>query len=258
MILDLSDMDQHSFDIAQRFFTAKFPHAECAFVAGSLMRGEGKPHSDIDLVVLYGPDFMAVRREAHVFKGVLIDVFLHNEQAQDFFFDKDVRRGVCALLSMIVEGRVIGKDAALAEKRKRMAQALIEKGPPPLDESDLKRRRYFISDLLDDLRDDRPPGEVIGCLSGLFVLLGDFHLRAQNQWSGNGKGLIRSLRKLDADFAARYEQDFAKAFQGDLSPIEKLVVDVLQPYGGLFWDGHYDLAPDDWKNFGDAPISKLP
>ena len=63
MILDLSDMEQHSFDIAQRFFTAKFPDAECAFVAGSLMRGEGKPHSDIDLVVLYGPDFMAVRRE---------------------------------------------------------------------------------------------------------------------------------------------------------------------------------------------------
>ena len=258
MILDLSDMEQHFLDIGQRFLTAKFPGAECAFVAGSLMRGEGKPHSDIDLVVLYGPDFMAVRREAHAFEGVLIDVFLHNEQAQDFFFDKDVRRGMCALLSMMVEGRVIGKDAALAEKRKRMAQALIEKGPPPLDESELKRRRYFISDLLDDLRDDRPSGEVIGCLSGLFLLLGDFHLRAQNQWSGNGKGLIRSLRKLDAAFAARYEQDFTKAFQGDLSPIEKLVVDVLQPYGGLFWDGHYDLAPGDWKNFGDAPISKLP
>jgi len=250
MILDLSDMEQHAFDIAQRFVATKFPDAECAFVAGSLMRGEGKPHSDIDLVVLYGPDFTAVRREAHAFEGVPIDVFLHNEQAQDFFFDKDVRRGVCALLSMIVEGRVIGKDTALAEKRKRKAQALIEKGPPPLDESDLKRRRYFISDLLDDLRDDRPPGEVTGCLSGLFFLLGDFHLRAQNQWSGNGKGLIRRLRKLDAGFAARYEQDFAKAFQGDLAPVEKLVVDVLHPYGGLLWDGHYDLAPDDWKNFG--------
>ena len=211
MILDLSDMEQHAFDIAQRFVAATFPDAECAFVAGSLMRGEGKPHSDIDLVLLYGPDFTAVRREAHAFEGVPID---------------------------------------LAEKRKRMAQALIEKGPPRLDESDLKRRRYFISDLLDDLRDDRPPGEVTGCLSGLFFLLGDFHLRAQNQWSGNGKGLIRRLRKLDADFAARYEQDFAKAFQGDLAPIEKLVVDVLRPYGGLFWDGHYDLAPNDWKSFG--------
>ena len=139
----LGDMEQHAFDIAQRFVAAKFPDAECAFVAGSLMRGEGKPHSDIDLVVLYGPDFMAVRREAHAFEGVPIDVFLHNEQAQDFFFDKDVRRGVCALLSMIFEGRVIGKDTALAEKRKRMAQALIEKGPPPLDACDLKRRRYF-------------------------------------------------------------------------------------------------------------------
>ena len=242
-------MEQHASEIAQRFFTAKFPDAECAFVAGSIMRGEGKPHSDIDVVVLYGPDFTDVRRELHVFEGILIDTFLHNEQAQDFFFDKDVRRGVCALLSMVVEGRVIGRNIALAEKRKRMAQALIEKGPPPLDESDLKRRRYFISDLLDDLIDDRPTGEVMGCLSGLFFLLGDFHLRARNQWSGNGKGLIRRLRKLDADFAARYEQDFARAFRGNLMPIEKLVVDVLQPYGGLFWDGHCDLAPDDWKNF---------
>ncbi len=242
-------MEQHASEIAQRFFTAKFPDAECAFVAGSIMRGEGKAHSDIDVVVLYGPDFTDVRRESHVFEGIPIDTFLHNEQAQDFFFDKDVRRGVCALLSMVVEGRVIGRNIALAEKRKRMAQALIEKGPPPLDESDLKRRRYFISDLLDDLIDDRPKGEVMGCLSGLFLQLADFHLRAQNQWSGNGKGLIRHLRKLDAAFAARYEQDFAKAFRGDLAPIEKLVVDVLQPYGGLFWDGHCDLAPDDWKNF---------
>ena len=101
MILDLIDMEQHAFDIAQRFVAATFPDAECAFVAGSLMRGEGKPHSDIDLVVLYGPDFMAVRREAHVFESVPIDVFLHNEQAQDFFFDKDIRRGVCALLSRL-------------------------------------------------------------------------------------------------------------------------------------------------------------
>ena len=66
----------------------------------------------------------------------------------------------------------------------------------------------------------------------------------------DGARPARAGAELDADFAARYEQDFAKAFRGDLAPIEKLVVDVLQPYGGLFWDGHYDLAPDDWKNFG--------
>ena len=68
------------------------------------MRGEGKLHSDIDLVVLYGPEFTAVRREAHAVEGVPIEVLLHNEQARDFFFDKDVSRGVCIMPSMIVGG----------------------------------------------------------------------------------------------------------------------------------------------------------
>lgn len=39
--------------IANHVFAARFQGASCAFVAGSIMRGEGTPSSDIDLVVVF-------------------------------------------------------------------------------------------------------------------------------------------------------------------------------------------------------------
>jgi predicted nucleotidyltransferase len=38
---------------AQAVMTERYPDADFAFVAGSVIRGQGTAHSDIDLVVVY-------------------------------------------------------------------------------------------------------------------------------------------------------------------------------------------------------------
>jgi predicted nucleotidyltransferase len=39
---------------ASALLASRYPSADCAFVAGSIMRGEGTLLSDIDLVVIFG------------------------------------------------------------------------------------------------------------------------------------------------------------------------------------------------------------
>ena len=243
-------MDQQKcITVAQKFFDEHFSTAECAFVAGSIMRGEGKPHSDIDFVILYGKDFEDVRRESQIYNGTPIEVFVHNEQAQDYFFAKDIKRGMCVMPSMVAEGHIIGRNITLGQHRQEKAKNIIKQGPPVLELQEMNRRKYAISDSLDDLRDERSLGEVMGSLSDLYQSLGDFYLRAQGEWSGHGKGLIRRLRQVDAGFSERYENAFSKAFNGNLSDLMKLVEAVLQPYGGFYWDGDCQKASDDWKTF---------
>jgi hypothetical protein len=242
-------MSEKYLNIAKSYIEQNYPDAECAFVAGSIMRGEGKPHSDIDLVVIYSDDFDAVRRESKVFNDVPIESFVHNERSLKYFIDLDVDGGVPSMPSMIVEGIVIGPNTSLGMDLKAYAEEIIAKGPKQLDEASMLRARYGLTDLFDDIRDDRPYGEYIGCVTELYKKLGDFYLRSNGLWSGSGKGLIKQLRNADLVFAERYEMSFKVAFEGDKSQLDKLITDVLEPHGGLFWDGDYQLAPKTWQQF---------
>lgn len=234
---------------ARAFYDEHFADAECGFIAGSVMRGEGGPHSDVDLVVLYDSRYEEPHRESHIYQNVPIEVFVHNEQAQDYFLEGDRKRGMNVMPSMITEGIVIGRNSELAEQRKAIARRITEQGPPPLNETAQLRARYVITDLCDDLRDPRCRGQVMGILSKLFTVLGDFYLRVQNHWSGDGKALIKRLRDQNADYAARYEQVFDQAFRGDLAPLLAFAEETLQPYGGFHWAGDWQLASSDWREF---------
>jgi predicted nucleotidyltransferase len=240
-------MSEKYLEIAKNYLSQNYPDAECAFVAGSIMRGEGKPHSDIDLVVIYGDAFDTVRRESKIFETVPIESFVHNEKSLKYFINLDVDGGVPSMPSMVSEGLIIGSNKSLAMSLKAYAQEVIAKGPKPLDKAAMLRARYGLTDLLDDIRDERPYGEYIGCVSEIYKKLGDFYLRSKCRWSGSGKGLIKQLNNIDSKFAKRYEMTFKQAFEGDKSQLEKLIIDVLEPHGGIFWDGDYQLAPKTWQ-----------
>ncbi|MGM0422612.1 MAG: nucleotidyltransferase domain-containing protein [Pseudomonadota bacterium] len=239
----------HYLSSAQEFYDLHFADAACGFVAGSVMRGEGGQHSDIDLVVLYGDNFDDPRRESYSYKDIPIEVFIHNEQAQDYFFDMDRRRGVNAMPSMVCEGVIIGANTELAERRKSIARKVTAQGPAPLSDSEHKRARYVITDLCDDLRDPRSRGEVLGILSALYPALGDFYLRAQNRWSGNGKSLIKRLQETDSAFAAEYERVFDQAFQDKFDPLLQFTETTLAPFGGFHWAGDRQKASAEWRHF---------
>lgn len=232
---------------AEAFLAKEHPQALCAFVAGAHRRGEQLPSSDIDLVIMYGPAFQQPHRNSYIFDGWPIEIFVQNVKAQEFFLERDRQRGMCVLASMIVEGVAIGPDPVFARMRQDRARDFIAAGPLLLGPDEIEKRVYQICDALDDLRDSRPDGEILGCLANLYLQLGDLHLRAKGLWSGHGKQLFRRLKLADEKLAGRYERAFAKAHQRDMRPLFALAEEILEPLGGFNWAGYYAAASDKWR-----------
>ncbi len=149
-------------DVAEDVLKTFHPNARCAFISGSITRGQGTATSDIDLAILYGDDFTDIHRDTIIHQGWLVELFVHNEQAQNYFFDKDIKKGTGTMVHMVATGIPIGPDMDIARTRQQYAQSLINAGPPAWDPARIDRERYFISCELDDLSDPRPKLEQNG------------------------------------------------------------------------------------------------
>lgn len=241
--------NENVLDVALTLKKLRYPDAAVAFAAGSVFRGEGSPWSDIDLIVLYDDPFDDVGRETIEAEGWPVEVFLHNVQSLNYFFDEDRKRGMPVLMNMVCEGIEIPGPCALSRQQKANAKRLIDQGPPALSDEDMQVSRYFISDALDDLRGVVKPDEQYAILGRLYVDLANFHLRANGHWSGVGKGLPRALQRYAPEIAASYLTAFDLAFQNE--GIEKLFVladDILNPHGGRLLH-HKQKAGVQWRNF---------
>jgi predicted nucleotidyltransferase len=167
------------FDAARVICSQRYPDAAAAFAAGSLMRGEGTPYSDLDLVVVYSA-LPAAYRESFRFQGLPVEVFVHDPETLEYcFVEMDVASGIPALPHMVMEGQEVPRATDLSRRLKARAAALIDAGPPPLDVEGERRRRYMLSALLDDLRGWQSTEELMACGARLFEELADYCLRAR-------------------------------------------------------------------------------
>lgn len=252
-LLDMTKDNRPPFlDVAKRALAKYYPGALGGFVAGSIIRGEGTPTSDIDIAVLFDETFEDVHRNTVLEEDWLIEFFVHNPKAQDFYFDKDRQRGMCVMPQMVAEGIVIPGDHPLLEIQKERARGIIAAGPLPLSDVQSDLMRYTVSALVDDLEGVTDQAVINAVLALLHDKLGDFHLRAAGKWSGFGKSLLRCLRAQDAVFAEAFERAFAAGFSGDgTHEIAALAARVIAPFGGRLQEGYRSAAPDTWKAFKD-------
>ncbi len=112
---------------------------------------------------------------------------------------------------------------------------------------DISRKRYAISDLIDDLRDPRNAIEAAAIIGRLHEQLGDFYFRSLGMWSASGKHIPRRRKKLDAALSTRWEEAFLDAWSGQRSKLIQLTEEILHPHGGLLFDGYRQDAPGDWR-----------
>lgn len=226
-----------------------YPKAECAFIAGSIIRGAATEKSDIDITVIHNEGFEDVHRFSTIEGGWPIEFFVQNEQANQYFMNKDRERGMAVMMDMMVNGKVLPTENATSLRIRAEARKLLELGPPKLTESEIDDRRYFITDLLDDLDPSRPHLELIGIIARLYEQVGDFYLRSRGEWSGHSKSLGRLLQKNHPIFAIQFEAAFKDAVRCDLKPLITLVNEVLTPAGGPLFSGYKRAAPADWRDF---------
>lgn len=232
-------MRHNYLDIAKDYINKYHSKAQACFIAGSMLRGEEKSHSDIDIYILYADEYLPKSyRDSVIHNGRMIELFVHRASSYEYV-KKSERSGGCAVMMHIIRDGHPYLDNNIAQAKKVEAAAVIAGGPDPFDQAAFDHRRYRISDLADDLRDSRPIDELYAILSFLYADLPDFYLRANKQWSGKAKALNRMLKKYDPAFADRYFAAFRAAFiDGNVKPVLDLCDEVLKPYGGYFWAGY--------------------
>ena len=241
---------------AKRALAERYPDAELAFLAGSVVRGDATATSDLDLVVVFGRLDRAYR-QSFTLDGWPIEAFMHDPQTLRYFMEEvDGARGVPSMPAMISEGIAIPEVTALARNLQSCANAVLDAGPPPLSPEELDSRRYAITDMAEDLVDPRSHIEARATGIQLYPLMAEFALRARGEWSATGKTLPRRLSDADPDLAQAFEAAFDALFEGrDTGPVIALAERILQPHGGRRRDGYEAFAPADWRKEWETPCA---
>ncbi|ARI79050.1 nucleotidyltransferase domain-containing protein [Halobacillus mangrovi] len=223
-------------EAARKFVNNHFPECQAALLAGSVVRGEGTETSDLDIVV-FDERLPSSYRESLYEYGWPIEVFAHNFTSYKEFYKSDIERARPSLPRMVAEGIIIKKDVRVKVLKQEAAQ-ILEQGPAPWTEEDIRSKRYFLTDTLDDFIgcEDRAEGMFIA--QTLAELTAEFILRTNNQWVGSSKWWARALRQFDKKFAERLFYTFDCYFRNDEKElVMNLVKDVLRPYGGRLFEG---------------------
>ena len=224
-------------EAAARLWRERYDASRVIFLAGSVMRGEATPASDLDLVVVH-ERLPRAYREAFVYEGWPVEAFVHDADSIEVFFEADRRRGRPDMMSMVWEGVEIPEACEFSARLKRRARELLDAGPPPLDEDELTLRRYRLTDWVDDMRFPRSDEELVGTGVYLYQDAADFYLRSRGLWAAHSKTIPRRLRAADAAFAARFTHAFDALFAGKRAePAAALVAELLDPFGGLLFEG---------------------
>jgi predicted nucleotidyltransferase len=248
-------MSEPIIDVANAIHSDRYKEAVAIFAAGSIIRGEGTPFSDLDLVVVYA-QLPCAYRESFRFGGYPVEAFVHDPATLEYFFlEVDRPSGVPALPQMVVEGIEVPSPSEMSRELKRRAASVIAAGPPPLDSESERRMRYFVSDLLDDLRAPRSQEELIGAGARLYEQLADYHLRRQGLWSAKGKAIPRILQQADPTLYARYSDAFAALFTGgEPEAVIRLAEGLLSEAGGTLFEGYRADAPPAWRRQPDTAV----
>jgi hypothetical protein len=176
----------HLTKITNEILTSRYSSARVIFLAGSIVRGEGTPYSDLDLVVIFD-SLTAAYRESFYFQGFPVEAFVHDPETLNYFLlEMDRLSGIPALAQMILEGIEIPAPNELSQSLKSLAALVIESGPPALSDQDIQKMRYNLTNLIDDIRQFNSKDELVASGTALYESLADYYFRTNNLWSAKG------------------------------------------------------------------------
>ncbi len=220
----------------------RFPQAQALFCGGSVVRGDHTAHSDLDIVVLF-KSVENAWREATFVDGWPVELFVHDLETLTYFVEQDCQARRPCLPSMLADAIVIPGPSKLSDSLQEWARAIIL-NPPALSPDALDDERYFLSDLLDDLKDPRPRAELIAIAARVHDQLGSFILGKNGRWSGAGKHLPRRISELDETLSRDFDRAFDAVFtESDPAPLIAFAERILESHGGPLFEGYRSDAP---------------
>lgn len=240
-------MDKAALSAANQFIQDNFQGAEAAFFAGSYVRGDATETSDLDLVVIaLGLPNLPYRQSLmyeHLDEQWPVEIFVHSPESVYAYFRSDCERRRPALPQMCAEAVILLDKNGLAQKIHSDAEKLLMAGPPMLSLDEQLQFRYQISDVLSDFQGAHDQQEVLFIVSLLIEKSLQFCLAMQQFWYGQGKWAWRALKSSDPTKAAVLAEAMQCFYgQGLKKPLIDWVSEILEPYGGMLFEGYYSSA----------------
>ncbi len=226
----------NALDAARAFVDRHFPECNVAFLAGSASRGQETATSDLDIVV-FTSKHVSYNKSLHDF-GWPIEVFVEDSAFYKIYIERLIN-GCPTMALMCSEGLVIKDTDGLAQQIKDEANKFLEAGPAPFTEKQTRDYRYGITKLLEDFTDTEDFGENIFNVNRLTVLSCHLLLAYKHQWIGEGKWLLRSLRKTDTHLAQQLVEALEAFYRNNTK--ENLIIfvnEALELVGGQLSDGY--------------------
>jgi len=217
---------------ARDLVAARFPGVRAAFLGGGVLSRQCTATSDLDIVVLLaGPP--APFRESVRWRGWPVELFVHDRASLARYFDVDTAARKPSLARMVAGGTALTGGADVVADVTDLARAVLAAGPPAPDPADLDRRRYGLTDLLDDLAGCTDPGEAAVIGWTVWTRTAELALLLSGSWLGGGKWLLRELRTADPALAAELVAGI-----GDPALLTAAADKVLGRTGGRLWAGY--------------------
>lgn len=172
---------------------------------------------------------------------------MHDAETLHYVFEESrTGSGISGSIYMVVHGREVTTPTNFSENIKNLALEYLKWGPALWDEKQINKERFFITDVLHDIICPASRKEQIASATWLYQALSQFYFRANNKWCASGKSIVRYLEQDNPKFAQEFIQSFDDIFKtGNSTALEILVKKILQPFGGLLWDGFKSEGPKE-------------
>jgi hypothetical protein len=218
----------------------RYPQAVQAWLGGSAAAGRLTETSDLDVTVVL-PE-ATVYREALTYAGWPIELFVHTEESVRRFVQLDAAKRQPSMARLVASSIPVLPGDRGAELR-AYCSAVLEEGPAPLGEDEVRLARYVLTDLLDDLDGGGSEPAMNAVIVEVWRRSAELLLASDRRWSGSGKWLIREIEALDtaagSRYAARLHESLQAAVNGKPEELVSLVDEVLDRVGGRLRDGFH-------------------
>ncbi|HUW87100.1 MAG TPA: nucleotidyltransferase domain-containing protein [Candidatus Paceibacterota bacterium] len=225
-------------DAAQRIVSARFPDARAAFLTGSALTTRLTSTSDLDIVVVLRGKPAPFRESIHE-HGWLVELFVQSPASIKYFVAKETSEHHAPTLKMLSDGHILVSIDGEAEKLQTEAIERFAKGPSSVSSEEMERRRYALTDQLDDLIGATDPIELLYISQQLLVGASELALLSKAQWLASGKWLPRHLALSEPELSIRLSAAIKAVLEnGEKEPIEDVVREILERVGGPLSEGY--------------------
>jgi predicted nucleotidyltransferase len=194
-------------------------------VAGSIVRGEAGPRSDLDVLVIHDEPWRS--REQHRFAGIATELFVNPPAQFRRYFASEHERGRPSTADMFATGEPIAPVDPVVDELIREAREWMVKPIQP-SRATLESMRYAAVDLIDDARDvieaGGEPATARLMLADAVARIVGYAFQRRGRFLPRRKRAVEELAQIDPDAAALVRE---WASRRELVTVETLARRVL-------------------------------